>query len=417
MKYLFQLSLLHSLLLFAFKIAKGQENSPVMTLDSLVVDASHSPFGSNSPRFGKILKFGQNIYMINAETGKLFVLDIVNHRFSSLLLEGDSLNTRMIVNFELGPKSIFCVDAQMNFIYEYDYHGCYISKTRLNRKFSYRHTTALKNLVYNPQRNSFFVSVDRTSTERIMLRNPQRAKIYFQRNDLIVEIDRKGRKLSYFGSFDSLYQQQFYFHGNQHEFIASQDGRLILNLELSDAIQIYNSPHEQPKVLNFRGKFLTTDPKQLPVTQTPYINIEDYYSHRIASYQYQYINLLNNAGLFFRYYIDAIYDSTLEKVYVSQKEQSNPKMCLAPSARKLEQKDLLKQKPWYVQIINMKNSQLVYDGPFPFQGRYLLPSKDQSPNEFYSYDWSEGNFKLYRYELEKLSEWSQWNSNNSLIKH
>jgi hypothetical protein len=219
-----------------------------------------------------------------------------------------------------------------------------------------------------------------------------------------VEIDRRGKKLRYFGVFDSLYQQQFYFHGTHYSFVMSQNGKLLLQQELSDAIQVYAPPYEQPEALNFRGRFLSIDQQQLPITQSPYVNVEDYYSHYIAAYQYQFIELLNNSGLCYRIYADAATDSTLNKVYPESEAQSDPNMCVAPSQRKLEQLVLMSQKPWYIQLIEAEGGALLYDGAFPFEGKFLLPSKDDDPQLFYTYEWTAGWFKLYRYELKRMMD-------------
>ncbi|MFN3529308.1 MAG: hypothetical protein ACK417_05245 [Bacteroidia bacterium] len=386
-------------LLLPFTLAKAQPQPAFELVDSLKINLTASLFGTETPPYAKILKRGHEVFFLAAETGRLYVIDLQKGLIRPFLPATDSLDVPQIANFDLGPNSIFTIDRGENTLREYDLNGQQIGSTRLNRMFSAVYVSARINFAYNEQRNSFLLEVAEHSPERSMLRKPQRAKKHFERNNLIVEMDRNGKKLRYFGAFDSLYRQQFYFHGSHYSFAVNKAGDLLLHQELSDAIQLYPPPYERAKTLAFRGQHLKLPQQQLPITVAPYFEVEDYYSHVISSYQYTYMTLLNSSGLCYRGYADAATDSTLERSYPERDLPAKPKMCVAPSPRKLDQLDLLRQKPRYVQLIDPASGKLLFDGPFPFEGKYFLPSKDIDWQEFHTYSWNNGWLFIYTYKI------------------
>lgn len=380
----------------------AQPMPKVEATDSLLIDLSASVFGQGKPAYAKIVKKGNQVFFLTADTRLLYALDLLSGKISEVFPSADSTKPFRIVNFDLSDERIFTVDRRMDYISEHDYQGKHLGRIRLNHMFSKNQLSGYESFAYHAQRNSFVVKVQRPSPEAKLLSHPQKAKSYFERHDLMAEVDRTGKRLATFGAFDSVYQQGPYFHGDYYSFVVDRTGRVLLHQELSDEVQLHEAPLEKAEALTFRGKFLTTSLAQLPVTQMPYTAIEDFYSHAIASYQYTFMELLNGSGLIYRLYRDGGVDSTLDNSFPPRDQPSDDKMCLAPSPRKLAQMDLLRQKPNYVQIIDCQKGQLLYDGVFVFEGDYLLPAKDQKPDVFYSYSWSGSKFKLYKFYVDAL---------------
>ena len=389
-------------LLACFSPGVAQPLQKVSATDSLLIDLSASVFGQVKPAYAKIVKKGNQVFFLTADTRLLYTLDLLSGKISEVFPSADSTKPYRMVNFDLSDKRIFTVDRRMDYISEHDYQGKLLGRIRLNRMFAKTRLSGYESFAYHAQRNSFVVKVQRASPEAELLSHPQKAKSYFERHDLMAEVDRTGKRLATFGAFDLLYQQGPYFHGDHYSFVVDRTGRVLLHQELSDEVQLHEAPFEKAETLTFRGKYLTTTPAELPVTQKPYTAIEDFYSHAIASYQYAFMELLNGSGLIYRVYRDGGVDSTLDISYPPRNQPSDDKMCLAPSTRKLAQMDLLRQKPNYVQIIDCQAGQLLYDGVFAFDGDYLLPAKDQNPDVFYSYSWSGSKFKLYKYYVDAL---------------
>lgn len=380
----------------------AQPMPKVEATDSLFIDLSASVFGQAKPGYAKIVKKGNQVFFLTSDTRLLYILDLLSGKISEVFPSADSTKPYRIVNFDLSDERIFTVDLRMDFISEHDYQGKLLGRIRLNRMFTKTRLSGYESFAYHAKRNSFMLKVQTGSPEAELLSHPHKVKSYFERNDLIAEVDRKGKRLATFGAFDLLYQQRPYFHGDYYSFVVDRTGRVLLHQELSDEVQLHEAPFEKAETLTFRGKFLTVKSAQLPATQKPYTAIEDFYSHAITSYQYTFMELLNGNGLLYRVYRDGGVDSTLGISFPPRDQPSDDKMCLAPSPRKLAQMDLLRQKPSYVQIIDYQAGQLLYDGIFVFDGDYLLPSKDDNPGVFYSYSWTGAQFKLYSYEVGVL---------------
>lgn len=380
----------------------AQPMPKVEATDSLLIDLSASVFGQVKPAYAKIVKKGNQVFFLTADTRLLYTLDLLSGKISEVFPSADSTKPYRVVNFDLSDERIFTVDRRMDYVSEHDYQGKLLGRIRLNRMFAKTQLSGYESFAYHAQRNSFVVKVQRASPEAKLLSHPQKAKSYFERHDLMAEVDRTGKRLATFGAFDLLYRQGPFFHGDHYSFVVDRTGRVLLHQELSDEVQLHEAPFEKAETLTFRGKYLTTTPAELPVTQKPYTAIEDFYSHAIASYQYTFMELLNGSGLIYRLYRDGGVDSTLDISYPPRNQPSDDKMCLAPSTRKLAQMDLLRQKPNYVQIIDCQAGQLLYDGVFAFDGDYLLPAKDDNPGVFYSYSWTGAQFKLYSYQTKAL---------------
>lgn len=358
--------------------------------------------GSVSPQISKLTKVGDSIFILKKESRKLYVIDIRNGLFDSIEPVFSKKNSeKTILNFDLGEKSIFLVTSSNDYVDEYNFNGKLLSRIRINGQFSRKFVSGRENLSYNANRNSIFVNVDESSPERFMLSKPERALNYFRRNDLIVEINRSGEKVNYFGSFDSLYMKNFYFHGMNYNFSVNERGQVVLSQELSNQLKLFSAPYSEAKVVSQKGRYMNKDVNELPVTMRPYASNEVYYQDVIDSYQYQNVKFLNNKNICYRSYTIAAIDSTALKMYPTQTLENTSKKCKAPSLRMLDQLDILKSKKLFVQILDIDNNSIVYDGPFVFMGKFFVPTKDSSSDEFFTYDWKDGVFTLYRYKLQQ----------------
>jgi hypothetical protein len=385
-----------------FHVAYSQVNTEIVLLDSIQVKLTGTVLANEKSGFSKLIHHNNLLFLLTDESKRLYKIDLQNGSIDSILPSlTNRKSERPILNFELGSNSLFIADSRIDFIREFDFNGNPLGRIRMNRQISRKFVSGRENLSYNAQRNSIFVNVDESSPERFMLSNPERALNYFRRNDLIVEINRSGKRVNYFGSFDSLYRKNLYFHGMNYSFSMNERGDVILSQELSNELKLYSTPYSEAKEVAQKGRYITKDVNELPVTAGPYISNEAYYHHVIGSYQYQNVNFLNNRNLCYRTYVDATTDSTELKIYPVDTQFNTDGKCKAPSLRMLDQLDILKSKKLFVQILDIDNSAKVYDGPFVFMGKFFVPTKDSKSDEFFTYDWKDGVFTLYRYKLQQ----------------
>jgi hypothetical protein len=390
------------LCLFATNVGYGQ-SSPVFALkDSVKIDLNQTALAVEKLRLSKLIKQETKLFVLTSENRKLYVIDLLKVNPDTIHAISDARGVnKPVLNFELSYNSVFVADSRIDFLREYDFSGNQIGRIRLNRQLSKRFVSGRENLAYCSKRNSIFLNVDESSPERQLDTKPELAAKYFQRSDLIVEIDRSGKKVNYFGTFDSLYRQNFYFYGINYSFSMNESGVLVLSQELSADVKVYAPPYTNVKTLSFKGKFISKEESELPITKHPYLTNEAYYHDVISAFQYQNVNFLNNRNLCYRTYVDATSDTTLLRTYPLITHSSTTGKCKAPSLRMLDQLEILKSKKLFVQIFDIETGFVLYDGPFVFKGKFFLPAKEASSEEFFTYDWKDGVFTLYRYKLEQ----------------
>lgn len=369
-----------------------------MLLDSAHYTLSNSPFFQKHTPIAKMLRSGTHLYFLVAETGQLQRLDLSTGQVKQLLPKPDAMEAIKIYNFEVSSDRVFVVTAQMSHIYEYDLQGQPLRSIKINRMFRKTWLSGFRNFHFSEARQVFYLDVGpSTPVERNMLRKPEAAKKHFERQNLIAEVDTRGRIRQTLGSFAPIYRENLYFHSSDYNHFVTVAGKIVMTQGLSHALSLIDPTSGTTHTLAFPGQYIhTTD---IPITTQPYLAPEDYYSHLLATYGYPYLQPLNASRLCYRGYRDAGVDSTRFKTYPPREVAANNKACVAPSQRKIDQMELLRQKPYYIQIIDHQHNKLLYDGVFNFAGKYFLPAHEAPADQFYTYYWDTDGLHIYTYGL------------------
>lgn len=392
------LLLLYLLLNLATGHASAQAPEGFVLLDSAHYTLSNSPFYQKQTPIAKILRSGNELYFLVAETGQLQRLDLSTSAVTQLLPKSDAKEALKIYNFEVSSDRVFVVTAQMSHIYEYDLQGQPLRTIKINPMFRKTWLSGFRNFTYSEARQAFYLDVGpNTPVERNMLRKPEAAKKHFERQNLIAEVDTRGRIRQTLGSFAPIYRQNLYFHSSDYNYFVTPEGKIVMTHNLSHAFSLIDPASGTTDTLAFPGQYIRST--NIPITTQPYLESEDYYSHVLATYDYPYLQPLNASRLCYRGYRDAGVDSTRFKTYPPREVPANNKACVAPSQRKLDQIELQRQKPYYIQIIDHQHNKLLYDGVFNFLGKYFLPAHQAPAAHFYTYFWDTDGVHIYTYGL------------------
>ncbi len=377
----------------------AQVSATPLMVDSVQYSFLNTPFAHLKPTIAQMLRVDSLVFFLTAEKGELYVLDLKTGSIKPFIQNELEKEVAPIMLFDVSKSGVYTIQRNMRLITEYDLQGRRINSVKINAMWPKVWLSGRINFAYNERRNSFFLSIEQSSPELKLVKQQEKAKAYFDRQDLIAEVNRKGKIIHSFGFFDQLYQQQFYFHSKTNYFAVDESGQVLYTQHLSHAIFRYDTDNQTTHTLYLPGKFINITQAEVPVTNAPYLNTEDYNSHSIASYQYFHMKLLNATNLCYRIYRQAAVDSTLYRSYETVTIVENSKECVAPTTRKLEQMEILKNKQNYVQLIDYKANKVIYDGPFPFRGKFFLPSKYADPALFYTQEVGPEAFTIYTYKL------------------
>ena len=364
--------------------------------DSTTIHLKNTIFENNTPQISKIVFANDKLIFTEMDKKSVNIFDVRTNTLKIFKPELLGNKVMFFDNFDVTETDIFVVSKSLMKIYQVNHGGELISSYSLPKKNS--KYIDMRSFSYSNTLKRFYFLNSRLFNEKYLNKRRQKSINFFSKNDLIIEIDSFFKSHNFFGFYDSLYIKNITPHSYRTSFVTDQKNVLLFSQNLSHSIYYVNLDNNSSKNLNFPGKYITLKDNEIPVSIMPYKRNEDYYNHLIRSFHYFDLVILNNINLCFRTYTDATIDTT-ENLVIEDNTLNKKKLCVQPSERLLAQKDILVKKPKYVQIIDYHNSQLIFDGTFPFKGTFFLSSRSETANSFNTFQWNKDKIVIYHYSV------------------
>jgi len=364
--------------------------------DSTTIHLKNTIFDNNTPQISKIIFIKDKLIFTEMDKKSINILDIRTNTLK--IFKPDILGNKVMFfdNFDVTETDIFVVSKSLMKIYQINHSGELISSYSISKKNS--KYIDMRSFSYSNTLKRFYLLNSRLFNEKYLNKRRQKSLNFFSKNDLILEIDAIFKSSNFFGFFDSLYIKNILTHSYRTSLITDQKKVLLFSQNLSHSIYYVNLDNYSTKTLHFPGKYITLKDNEIPISTMPYTRNEDYYNHLIRSFHYFDLGTLNNNNLCFRVYTDGAIDTS--ESLVSQENSINKKKnCVQPSERLRAQKDILVNKPKYIQIIDYCNNQLIFDGSFPFKGTFFLSSRSETANSFNTFQWNKDKIVIYHYSI------------------
>ncbi len=256
-------------------------------------------------------------------------------------------------------------------------------KIRIGTPFSFE---------YDEVNDLYYLPIERTGYRFSSLK---KCKKYYQREGLIGVFSNKGKLIRKIGSYSPLYHDCMRWYSDKYSFILNSNNKIILSQELEPEISIIGS--QSKKNIKIKENFITKLAADLPRVNYD-CNREEYNTAIIESYYYFAPRQLNDS-IYIRKYVPSFIDTTtLTSTYDASLVKTNrSNQCLAPSVKEKNQMTIMKNKPKYMQIFNLKTGHVYYDGPSKIYG-YLHDQYDNFQKGFiWTIKLTRDSITLYKY--------------------
>lgn len=380
------------LLLFFLFNANSQLNLNKSFVDSISINLD-SFIGDEFFEYGYNIKLRDSLLLIFPfEKEVFFKFNINTHQIEEISFSNNHKNSYYERRYIISNKIITC-DILKAEIFHFDWEGNLIRKIKL-KLFWNKYQIPLFGNFIPTENNNYLLPISKRYKGFDKMQSEKELKRYYGRQGLIGVFDDRGKLIKKVGQYDSIYQDRLLKHSDKYYFTLIDKSKIILSQHLSHNLQVIDLETDSLVNLNFKGKHIEKDRGQIPTVESE--NYEDYNSYIIESFHYGSIRTFNKNRMIYRYYQKSYKDTTTNKNLNLPEENKKENLCVPPSQRELNQKQIIKNKELYFQLIDIDKEKVLYDDVFPFRGKYLYRFNDET---IWTGKLSLEEIKLYKYNV------------------
>lgn len=345
-------------------------------------------------------RFNEYLFIYPLYQDSIFKFNLKTKQVSGIKLEKNNKRNHFLISrIDVSKNMISAVNNEGTKINQYTWEGGLLNSIKPKLFWSKSFASIPQNIEYDPIHDVIYLAIRSKFRESFIVKKKKKVKKYYARTGLIGAFNSKGKLLAKLGQYDSLYQSNFYLYADRYSFRLNDKNELLLSQELSPKVEVFSvQPEESSTEYIFKAKHIKKDFSEIQKV-TFVQSREEYNTAVIESFHYFSVNQINNENLYYRYYKPSSKDTTgiLE---VLEDDLVNGKFCKPLSEKEINQKEILRNMPIYLQVINLKDQKIIYDDLTPFIGWFISNNGDNDINFVWIMEASPKNIKLYQHTFD-----------------
>ncbi len=230
---------------------------------------------------------------------------------------------------------------------------------------------------YNDKSSSFFTPVHpaaKRKESRVEFSTRKSLKFGY-----IGEFNEEGKMIAVHGKYDPLYYKGELSHLDDPQMDVF-NGEMIHSQNLSYNITFQKIGSQESETFGVKGKNIEKTPAELPkiLSRNDWFLYET--TRAIESYFYWSLNISNK--YIFRTYTKSIKDSVPadpeDITFIQKYLDGEIKGCMPSTNTERRQRELMRTKPFFLQVYSRESKELLFDEPINFRYPHFLGSKNDS---------------------------------------
>ena len=388
------------ILLFFVNFSSSQSEIDFELRDSLTINLNDFD-SSDLFDSGYGIKFMDN-YLFVFPVGKtvIFKFNLTNEIIEKINLENfNNKDNFTIGNIDISKKIITAINSNGSRINHYSWEGKILKSIKTKLFWNKFNVGALSSFEYDLTSDLVYLPIELNFTESFLIKKIKKGKKYYQRNGLVGVFDHKGKLIDKIGAYDSLYHNCEFYYADYYSFILNSKHKIILSQQLGPKISVFTLNPETSVFFKYKGKYISEFNSSLTKTNHFFTNTE-YNSATIKSYSYYNTKQINDS-LYLRKYVIGTADTTQVDSSITDKSLNIKGQCPVLSERELNQLEIIKNKPEYMQVFNLNNGASYYDGPSKINGYISSQNINFQKNIIWSAKLLDDSMSIYQYSIIK----------------